>query len=396
MVYSRHFVNDYGANNCHNRAMNYLWQQPKWPDFVYSISNIPNDALYQYSQSVGRLSLNLERTAEDLRVDAVLDLMVKEAVTTSAIEGETLNPDDVRSSLKNHLGLTHPTIHIRDPRAQGISALMVTNYRDYESDLTEAVLFQWHRMVLPKAYDTWGRPLKVGEWRTEGIEVVSGPPHKQKVHFEGPPAERVSEEMVRFFSWYNRTNPINLSADQIPMIGPVRAAIAHLWFVTIHPFDDGNGRIARALCDHALSQDARYPMLHSLSAAIDGRRNEYYEQLELVQSAEMDINSWLLWFVEVTCESVKITERIIDFTLKKASFMKRHQAVLNERQTQVVLGLFDNGADGDQKSVNRNKYVNQTNCAPRTALRDLTDLVDKGVLVKLPGLGRNTRYGLNH
>jgi Fic family protein len=375
--------------------MSYLWQQSHWPDFVYNISNIPIESLYQYSQSVGRLSLNLEKTPEDLRVDAVLDLMVKEAVTTSAIEGEALNPDDVRSSLKNHLGLTYPTIHIRDPRAQGISALMVTNYRDHESDLTEEVLFRWHRMVLPKAHDTWGRVLKVGEWRTEGIEVVSGPPNKQRVHFEGPPAELMSEEMARFFDWYNRTNPINLAEGETSIIGPVRAAIAHLWFVTIHPFDDGNGRVARALCDHALSQDARYPMLHSLSTAIDAKRNEYYEQLERVQSQDMVIDEWVKWFVEVTCESVKITERVVDFTLKKASFIKQHQAVLNARQLQVVLALFDNGADGDPKSINRNKYVNQTRCAPRTALRDLSDLVEKGVLVKLTGLGRNTRYGLH-
>ena len=272
---------------------------------------------------------------------------------------------------------------------------MVTNYQDHESDLTEEILFQWHRMVLPRDHDTWGRKLKVGEWRTEGIEVVSGRLDKQRVHFEGPPAENVAQEMAQFFNWYNRTNPINLAADTPAILGPVRAAITHLWFVTIHPFDDGNGRIARALCDHALSQDARYPMLHSLSAAIDANRSEYYDRLEQVQSQKLMIDDWVSWFVGITCESVKITQSIVDFTLEKARFMKRHQAVLNERQTQVVLNLFANGADGDARSVNRNKYVNQAHCSPRTALRDLNDLVEKSVLVKLLGLGRNTRYGLN-
>ena len=375
--------------------MNYLWQHPDWPNFQYNLEKLPNSALYQYSQSVGRLTLSLETTPEDLRVDAVLDLMVKEAVTTSAIEGENLNPDDIRSSLKNHLGLLHPPAHVRDPRAQGISALLVTNYREFEADLSAQKLFQWHRMVLTKDYDTWGRKLRVGDWRLDGIGVVSGSLNKQKIHFEGPPAEGVDQDMARFFEWYNRTNPKSLSNDQALIPGPVRAAIAHLWFVTIHPFDDGNGRIARAICDHALSQDARYPMLHSLSAAIDAKRQEYYEQLERVQSQQLQVDDWINWFIEVTVDSVAITEKVIAFTLQKASFIAKHKASLNERQLQIILYLFANGAEGDARSVNRNKYVNQTHCSPRTALRDLNDLMENNVLLKLPGLGRNTRYGLN-
>lgn len=375
--------------------MNYLWQHSDWPNFRYDIAELPTSSLYQYSQSIGRLALSLETTPEDLRIDAVLDLMVKEAVMTSAIEGENLNPDDVRSSLKNHLGLMHPPAHVRDPRAQGISALMVTNYQDFSSDLSAQKLFQWHRMVLTKDYDVWGRKLRIGAWRKEAIEVVSGSPTKPKVHFEGPPAERVAQEMERFFEWYNKSNPQLLEAGQTLLPGPVRAAIAHLWFVTIHPFDDGNGRIARAICDHALSQDARYPMLHSLSAAIDAKRQAYYDQLERVQSQPLQIDEWIRWFIGITIESVSITEKVIAFTLQKASFIAQHKAVLNERQLQVVLYLFANGAEGDARSINRNKYVNQTKCSPRTALRDLSEMLENKVLVKLPGLGRNTRYGLN-
>ncbi len=375
--------------------MNYLWQHSDWPHFTYDQTNIPSSTLYAYSQRVGRLSLSFDSIPAELKMDAVIDLMVQEAITTSAIEGENLNKNDVRSSLKNHLGLSYPAEHIRDPRAKGISALMVNNYRQNDISLSAEVLFQWHRMLLPNDYDTWGNKIRIGEWRTEGIEVVSGALNKQKTHFEGPPASSVEKAMEVFFDWYNRTNPMQLSSTEALIPGPIRSALAHLWFVTIHPFDDGNGRIARAISDHALAQDARYPMLHSLSTAIDRNRNEYYEKLEETQSGSMDVLKWVLWFLEITVQSIEITEKIIAFTVQKSNFIQQFKDDVNERQLQVLLGLFSNGAEGDMRSINRNKYVSQTHCSPSTALRDLKNLVDKAALKQLPGLGRNTRYGLN-
>jgi Fic family protein len=374
--------------------MTYIWQHPNWPDFTYTDSAIPANRLYQYAQTAGRLGTRLQGIPECQRLDTCIDLMVSEAITTSAIEGEKLNPDDVRSSLKNHLGLNYPPLHVRDPRAQGVSALMVHNFQQTDTRLDDEALFRWHRMLLPNPYDAWGHKLNIGAWRTEGIDVISGPLHKQKVHFSAPPASQVAQEMTRFFNWYAASNPIHTPPEAL-IPGPVRAAITHLWFVTIHPFDDGNGRIARALADHALAQDARQPLLHSLSTAIERNKRAYYDQLEQAQKGNLDIGDWITWFIDITFQALAITENTIAWTVQKADFLKRHQQDMNQRQLTVVLDLFSNGADGDPRSVNRNKYVKQTGCSPSTALRDLRDLVAKSILVQLPGEGRNTRYGLN-
>lgn len=374
--------------------MTYIWQRPNWPAFTFADNCILTNQLYLYAQNTGRLSNQLQGIPEDQRLDACIDLMVSEAITTSAIEGETLSPEDVRSSLKNHLGLSYPPLHIRDPRAKGISALMVHNFQQADAQLDDESLFRWHRMLLPKIYDAWGHKLSIGAWRTEGMDVVSGPLHKQRVHFTAPPATDVASEMARFFKWYNSSHPQH-SAPETLIPGPIRAAITHLWFVTIHPFDDGNGRIARALADHALAQDTQQPMLHSLSTAIEKNKKDYYDQLERAQKGTMDISDWVAWFMDITIQSLDITQAIIAWTVQKANFLKQHQAVMNARQLTIVLDLFSNGADGDPRSVNRNKYVKQVHCSPSTALRDLQDLVSKSVLIQLPGEGRNTRYGLN-
>lgn len=375
--------------------MTYLWQHPDWPQFTYDITELCASTLYQYAQSVSRLSFNLQSVQEDLRLDAMLDLMVEEAIKSSAIEGEKLSYNDVRSSLKNHLGLTYPPDTIRDPRARGIAALMINNYQQHDKTLSADTLFQWHRMLLPHHFDTWGRTMRVGQWRVEGMEVVSGSANKQKIHFEAPPADIIPQEMEQFFNWYNHTNPLQLAPTQPLIVGPIRAALAHLWFVTIHPFDDGNGRLARAISDHALAQDSQHPMLHSLSTAIEKNRRDYYAHLEATQAGSMNVTTWVQWFLSITCEAITITEKLVNFTLEKAAFMQRHQHHINERQLKVLLYLFSNGAEGDARSINRNKYVQQTHCSPRTALRDLKDLVAKDALVRLPALGRNTRYGLN-
>ena len=374
--------------------MNYIWQHSNWPYFTYADSAIPANQLYHYAQKAGRLSNQLQGIPDDQRLDACIDLMVNEAITTSAIEGEHLNPEDVRSSLRSHLGLSHPPMHIRDPRAQGISALMVHNFQQADPQLDEETLFRWHLMLLPNTYDAWGHKLIVGAWRTEGIDVISGPLHKQKTHFSAPSAASVAEEMAAFFQWYNQSNP-QLSSPEALIPGPIRAAITHLWFVTIHPFDGGNGRIARALTDHALAQDTHQPVLHSLSTAIEQNKQAYYDQLEQAQKGDLDISEWIAWFVDITVQSLNITQDTIAWTVQKANFLKTHQAVMNKRQLVVVLDLFSNGVGGDPRSVNRNKYVKRAKCSPSTALRDLQDLVTKSVLVQLPGEGRNTRYGLN-
>lgn len=376
--------------------MKYSWQHPDWPNFTFDETQC-RDTLYLYALEAGRLSGGMSQLENTLQYDAYIDLMVSEAINTSQIEGERLDLDDVRSSIKNFLGLSHPPTRVADPRAEGMAALMVDLRNNFTGDLTKATLFKWHQLIIPPSENSpLSRDLRVGQWRDskEPMQIVSGPIGYEKVHYEAPPADHVEAEITRFLDWFNRSNPLRPERDTV-LAGPVRSAIAHLWFETIHPFDDGNGRIGRAIAELALAQDLNRPPLLSLSTIIESDKNAYYGGLNKASQFNMDITDWVTWFVDLVLTAQKEAALKVDFVLKKAKFWEKHQhSELNERQRKVLNKLFSAGSDGFEGGLSAKKYMSITSSSKATATRDLSGLVEKGCLHRLEGGGRNTRYAL--
>ncbi|WP_252178156.1 Fic family protein [Endozoicomonas sp. 4G] len=377
--------------------MKYSWQHPDWPKFTYDDAQ-SRDALYQYALEAGRLSGGMGQLKDSLQYEAYIDLMVSEAINTSEIEGERLDREDVRSSIKNFLGLSNPPTRVADPRAEGIAALMVDVRKTFKAELTKEKLFHWHQLVIPEQENRFLRhKIQVGQWRTseDPMQVISGPIGYEKVHYEAPPAHQVAAEMDRFLSWYNDSSPLNPSQKEA-LPGPVRSAIAHLWFESIHPFDDGNGRVGRAIAEQALAQDLDRPPLLSLSTIIEKDKNAYYNGLNKASQANLDITAWVNWF----CKSVLLAQRDavkkVDFVLKKSRFWEAHpESGLNDRQVKAINKVFKAGPDGFEFGVSAKKYMGMTGCSKATATRDLGDLVEKGCLNRMPGGGRSARYNLN-
>lgn len=324
--------------------------------------------------------------------------MVNEAVKTSQIEGEMLNSEDVRSSIKNFLGLSNPPTRVLDPKAEGISALMVDLRKTYTELLTKEKLFHWHQMVLPPEDKSLLKPnIRIGQWRTteSPMQIVSGPIGYETVHYEAPPSHRVDEEMERFLKWYNNSCPLNPDRKE-NLSGPERSAIAHLWFESIHPFDDGNGRVGRAIAEQALAQDARGPALLSLSSAIERNKKEYYEQLHQASKPDMDATPWVNWFCVTVMQAQKEAAYKVQFILQKARYWNDHEGNdLNARQAKAINKVFNAGIEGFQYGISAKKYMGMTGCSKATATRDLAELVQKGCLSPLKKVGRNARYELN-
>jgi Fic family protein len=366
--------------------MTYNWQQEDWPDFRFDLSKV-EDALMTFAEKTGRASGLLRGLTEETQTEAMIDMMVAEAVKTSEIEGEYLSRTDVMSSIRKNLGLGPPDEQVRDKRAEGAAALMLDVRDSYAEPLTKEKLFAWHRMIMAGS-----RGGKVGQWRrhVEPMQVVSGAVGKPTVHFEAPPSSRVPKEMTRFISWFNETAAGGKLEIKRPL---VRAAVAHLYFESIHPFEDGNGRIGRALSEKALSQGIGRPALLSLSRAIEAQRKKYYEALQTGQQSN-EITPWVTWFVNMAVEAQKHAEEQIEFTLKKTKFFDRFKDELNERQVKVMRRMLEEGPKGFQGGMNAKKYMGITDTSKATATRDLQDLVEKGVLVPSGG-GRSTRYEIN-
>jgi Fic family protein len=312
--------------------------------------------------------------------------MVIEAIKTSAIEGELLSRTDVMSSIRKNLGIeTGPPSG--DKRAQGAAALMIAARNDFASPLSEDILFEWHRMIM-----TGHRHIAAGQWRThaEPMQVLSGPVGHEQVHFEAPPSSAVPKEMTRFIQWFNDTAP---GGNAEIRKAPVRSAIAHLYFESIHPFEDGNGRIGRALSEKALSQGLGRPALLSLSRVIEAKRKEYYDALKEGQKSN-DITPWVTWFVNVVLEAQIQAEEQIDFTLKKTRLFDRFGNQLNERQLQILRRMLEEGPTGFEGGMSAKKYMVITGASKATATRDLQDLADKSIFVPSGG-GRSTHYKIN-
>lgn len=366
--------------------MTYNWQQPDWPNFKYDLHDV-EDALFDFAAQTGHVSGILKAMPEDIQMEAVIDIMVAEAIKTSEIEGEYLSRQDVISSIRNNLGLTHPPGPVKDKRAQGAAQLMTDVRKTCAETLTEEKLFAWHRMLLQDS-----SRINVGRWRMhdEPMQVVSGTLGKEKVHFEAPPSSRVPYEMSRFVKWFNETAPGGTNELRK---APIRSAIAHVYFETIHPFDDGNGRIGRAIAEKALSQTLGRPVLLSLSKTIEGDKPSYYNALERAQKSN-EITPWINYFVNVMLKAQKQAVDLVDFILKKSKFFDRFKDVLNERQMKVVNRMLNAGPEGFEGGMSAKKYMSITKASKATATRDLQELLRAEVLLPEGG-GRSTHYTLN-
>lgn len=366
----------------------YNWQQKDWPNFTYDY-NVAEDELFLFAEKTGHTAGILKGLPEDIRIEAIIENMVAEAIKTSEIEAEYLSRKDVMSSIRNNLGLNKKNELVTDKMAEGAGELMVDVRNTFKEELTTDKLFSWHKMLLGN-----NRKVITGAWRTheEQMQVVSGAMGKEKVHFEAPPSSHVPQEMQMYITWFNQTA---LGRPKEIRKAPVRAAIAHLYFETIHPFKDGNGRIGRAIAEKALSQGTGRPVLLSLSRTIEANKKAYYEALEKAQRAN-EITCWVKYFVNITLEAQIFTEGLIDFTLKKTVFFDRFKDQLNARQLKVVKRMLEEDVKGFDGGMNAGKYTSITKISKATATRDLQDLIEKSAFILLgKSGGRSTKYQLN-
>jgi len=364
----------------------YNWQLPDWPQFTYDIAAV-EDGLITYAERIGRITGMLQGVSAEMRAEALISGMVAEAIKTSEIEGEYFSRKDVMSSIRHQFGMVQEHEPVKDPRAEGISELMMAVGDQPVEPLTETILFDWYVMLMKG-----NRKVRAGQWRvhSEPMQVVSGTIGKETVHFEAPPSERVADEMERFIQWVNATAP----NGSMPMRhAPIRSAIAHLYFESIHPFEDGNGRIGRAISDRILAQHAGTALPISLSQSIEADRNGYYNALKAAQRSNT-VTAWLVYFVRTTLDALREAEERIHFVLRKAQFFDRHAAALNPRQMKVVRRMLEEGPDGFEGGMNARKYSSITGASKATATRDLQDLAEKGVLI-VSGGGRSTGYQVN-
>jgi Fic family protein len=380
--------------------MNYIWQHKHWPSFNYDSSKLSALA-YQYAKQAAQLSGSLAHTVQDDSIAAQLDLMVDEAINTSLIEGESLNPTSVRSSLQNYWNLTPTPINVADVKAEGMAALLVDVRKHFNKPLSKETLFSWHEMVLAGFEDNiLHNELTVGQWRDspEPMQIVSGPVGYERVHYEAPAARDVDALMLEFLNWFNQPNT---SQSNPPIPGVIRAGIAHLWFEIIHPFDDGNGRIGRAIIEYALAQDLGMPVVLSMSTHIEKSKKEYYRQLnaasccdasELEDPAVLDITVWLSWFIETLIAAQQEAAEKVATIFEKTDFWQRHKnTALSERQKAVINKVFKAGKEGFPNGISAQKYAALGKCSKATATRDLGDLLAKKC-VRSEGVGRGLRY----
>lgn len=365
--------------------MTWNWEQPDWPNFTYesgALEPLEKQFLLQSGEFIGARKHLGADDQERLKIELIGD----EAVKTSEIEGEILNRDSVQSSLRHQLGLgiEQPGV---TPAERGISQMMVDLYRAFAARPTDKTMFDWHAMLLSGDRSIEG----IGRYRThaEAMQVVSGPDYDRTVHFEAPPSDRLADEMKRFIAWFNDTAP----GANNPLPALTRAGIAHLYFVCIHPFEDGNGRIGRALAEKSLAQNLGQPSLIALAYTIECKRKDYYAALGSNNKGN-EITSWLEYFANTVLEAQNNTLKRVDFYVAKAKFYERLRRRLNERQGKAVARMFREGIDGFKGGLSADKYINITGAARATATRDLADLVEKGALTRSGEL-RHTRYFLD-
>lgn len=365
--------------------MAWNWQKSDWPSFTWNRARLKK-AEQQFLLGGGVLVGTVKHLPKEDRQQLTVDAMSTEAVTTSEIEGEILDRASVQSSIRKQLGLTVEERRVR-PAERGIAEMMVDLYRSFSEPLSHEMLFRWHKMVV-----SGRRDLKdVGRFRTgtEPMQVVSGRIDGARVHFEAPPSSQVASEMNRFVEWFAQTR----KDGRQPLPAVTRAAVAHLYFESIHPFEDGNGRIGRAIAEKALAESLGQPTLITLAAAILFRRKTYYEALEAANK-QNEITNWVAWFAGITIEAQRRTIALVEFLIDKTKFLDRLKGELNERQEKALLRMFREGPEGFEGGLSAGKYTAITGSSPATSTRDLSDLVSKGALTR-DGELRHTRYHLN-
>lgn len=362
----------------------YIHELPNWPHLTWSGENLA-EILAQVRHQQGRLIGHMEALGFNLRQEAVLETLTTDVLKSSEIEGEKLDAEQVRSSIARRLGMDIGALKPADRNVEGVVEMMLDATRHYDQPLSDERLFSWHSALFPTGRSGMHKII-VGAWRDDNkgpMEVVSGPIGKEKVHYQAPPAKRVAGDMRAFLDWFN--------AD--PEIDPVlKAGLAHLWFVTIHPFDDGNGRIARAVADMALARSENSSQrFYSMSSQVRQERGVYYAILEQTQKATLDVTPWMNWFLSCLGCAIDGAQTMLASVLAKARFWESIAAIaINDRQ-RLVLNRLLNGFDG---KLTTSKYQKLAKCSQDTALRDILYLVEKGILVRNPGGGRSTSYSL--
>ena len=361
--------------------MTWNWQHKDWPEFRYNADQF-SDFEKEFLRKSGVMTGSLKHIRSDDRQALQIRLMSEEAYKTSEIEGEILDRRSLRSSIRKHFGLSTDTIKI-SPAEAGISEMLVDLYRNYDDELTHESLHEWHEMLTNGRRDL----VNIGSYRSheDPMEIVSGYEHKRKVHFVAPPSETVSHEMERFIAWFNK------SRGELPFL--VRSGIAHIYFESIHPYEDGNGRMGRAISEKALSQGLGERTLPALSIVIQRSKKDYYEALHQA-SKTLDMNLWLEYYCELVIQAQQYTQNMIDFLIEKASFYDQFADKLNDRQKKVISRMFKEGVDGFKGGLSAENYISITGAPRATATRDLQGLVLSGAFTKT-GERKSTRYYLN-
>ena len=363
----------------------YIWQASDWPAWRFDLATLA-EPMAKVSRAQGLLMGRLADVGMALRNQASLAALTDDVVKTSEIEGEHLNVESVRSSIARRLGVDIGALAPVDRHVEGVVEMVLDATANDQAPVSRERLFGWHAALFPTGYSGRSR-IKVGDWRDDAtgpMQVVSGPIGRQRVHFEAPPADRLEAEAGRFLDW------LNAESNEPPLL---KAGLGHLWFVTLHPFDDGNGRIARAIGDLLLARaDGSPQRFYSLSAQIQRERKAYYDIMERTQKRSMDATEWLAWFLAALHRAIDQAQHTLDAVLAKVRFWQRWATTpLNERQVKLLNKLLD----GFEGKLTSSKWAAIAKCSPDTALRDINDLLARGVLRKSDAGGRSTSYELN-
>lgn len=359
----------------------YIHQLKDWPDFKWNEQDFIS-LLSEVRNLQGKLMGKIEMLGFDLKDEANLETLIQDVVQSSEIEGEILNPEQVRSSIATRLGLKDSGLKHSDRNIDGVVEMMLDATQNNDKILNNNRLFDWHAALFPTGRSGMHK-IVVAKWRSGDIQVVSGGMGREIVHYQGPKAELLEKEMKRFINWFNSESNL----DSI-----LKASIAHLWFVTIHPFDDGNGRIARAITDMQLSKsDGVNQRFYSMSTQIRNERKSYYKILEQTQKGDLDITEWIVWFLECLKKAILSSDNVIDKVVRKHRFWAKNAALINNDRQQRMLNKLMENFEG---KLTTSKWAKITKTSQDTALRDITDLVQKGILVKADSGGRSTHYQL--
>jgi len=361
------------------------WQRKNWPEFTYSKEDF-SEYERRFLDKAGIMHGSMQHLDAQDQETLKIDLISDEALKTSEIEGEILNRDSLQSSIRKHFGLKTDNRKV-EPAEQGIAEMMVNLYQNYQSPLGDQLLFGWHEMLTNGRRDL----TDIGRYRTheDAMQIISGEIANPKIHFEAPPSTKINTEMKRFIEWFNQTRRVG----KLELPALLRSGVAHLYFESIHPFEDGNGRIGRAISEKSLSQSLGRPTLIAISYTIEKSKNNYYSALER-NNSDLEINDWINYFCEMVLEAQDYTQSTINFLIEKGKFYRRFQSKLNERQGKVVERIFREGIDGFKGGLSAKNYMTITGAPSTTATRDLTKMAEMGAFNKIGEL-KSTRYYLN-